>query len=457
MSIKVNKFDGSLVLAACFAVLTYWMFAQSFINIGSSVQHTFDTTDATKNLSISLVGFVTGIFMVCAGDVADKIGNLRMTKLGLLFSIIGCLSLISTHITAFLIIGRAFQGLSAAILLPSTIGLVTDHFKGQQLRKAYSYLMIATVGGIGLTSYVGGWLSGHLGWQSIFIVSIVLSIIALIILRNKQEAPREERNHQPFDYVGMVLFGIFIAALMILMTQGYTYGIGKFTITLVVIIVIALLIFYFYEKKKTVPFIDFSIIKNKSFLGATINNFVVNTGTGTTVVFNGYAQQQLGLNEAQTGLVIVPYTIMAILMIRFGELAIKRFGGKSMLIAGPLFPTLGIILISMTFFVPHWYVGVVVVAFVICAIGNGLVATPGLTVAVFNMPDDKVSFATGLYKMGATLGMAFGVAINTTIFTVCSQFYPIATAASISFLTGAVMMVLGVISAFILIPKNVKA
>ncbi len=255
----------------------------------------------------------------------------------------------------------------------------------------------------------------------------------------------------------MVLFGIFIAALMILMTQGYTYGIGKFTITLVGIIIVALLIFYLYEKRKAVPFIDFSIIKNKSFLGATINNFVVNTGTGTTVVFTGYAQQHLGLNETQTGLVIVPYTIMALLMIRFGELAIKRFGGKSMLIAGPLFPALGIIMISMTFIVPSWYIGLVVVAYVICAIGNGLVATPGLTVAVFNMPDDKVSFASGLYKMGATLGGAFGIALNTTIFTVCSQIYPAATAATISFLTGAVMMVLGVISAFILIPKNVKA
>ena len=148
---------------------------------------------------------------------------------------------------------------------------------------------------------------------------------------------------------------------------------------------------------------------------------------------------------------------MALLMIRFGELAIKRFGGKSMLIAGPLFPALGIIMISMTFIVPSWYIGLVVVAYVICAIGNGLVATPGLTVAVFNMPDDKVSFASGLYKMGATLGGAFGIALNTTIFTVCSQIYPATTAATISFLTGAVMMVLGVISAFILIPKNVKA
>ena len=53
-----------------------------------------------------------------------------------------------------------------------------------------------------------------------------------------------------------------------------------------------------------------------------------------------------------------------------------------MLIAGPLFPTIGIILISFTFLSPSWYVGIVTFAFVVCAIGNGLVATPGLIVSI---------------------------------------------------------------------------
>ncbi|MCE0453831.1 MFS transporter, partial [Staphylococcus haemolyticus] len=51
------------MIAASFAVLILmWLFAQSFINIGSSVQKTFGATDSTLNLSISLVSFVTGIF-----------------------------------------------------------------------------------------------------------------------------------------------------------------------------------------------------------------------------------------------------------------------------------------------------------------------------------------------------------------------------------------------------------
>ena len=70
-----SRFD-KLIIAASFAVLTYWLFAQSFINIGSSVQKTFGATDSTLNLSISLVSFVTGIFMVGA-DIADKVETSR--------------------------------------------------------------------------------------------------------------------------------------------------------------------------------------------------------------------------------------------------------------------------------------------------------------------------------------------------------------------------------------------
>lgn len=69
-------------------------------------------------------------------------------------------------------------------------------------------------------------------------------------------------------------------------------------------------------------------------------------------------------------------------MIRLGEKATLRFGGKLMLIIGPLFPVIGITVISMTQLSASQYVMAVVIGFVICAIGNGLVATPGLTIAI---------------------------------------------------------------------------
>ena len=70
---------SNIIIAIMLSALTYWLFAQSFINIGPLVGQTYQTSPAVLNLSISLTSFATGIFMVASGDIADKIGQLRMT------------------------------------------------------------------------------------------------------------------------------------------------------------------------------------------------------------------------------------------------------------------------------------------------------------------------------------------------------------------------------------------
>src|SRR5699024_8248467 len=149
-----------------------------------------------------------------------------------------------------------------------------------------------------------------------------------------------------------------------------------------------------------------------------------------TTVFNMYAQTELGLNAFQAGLVTVPYVIMAVVMIRLGEKLSLRFGGKPLLLVGPLFPAIGIMFISLTVLPTDWYVGIVVFGFVICAIGNGLCAT---------------------------LGGALGIALNTTIFAAVQVNHSASVAATTSFLTGLLIMIIGVILTQIIIPKNIKA
>ena len=59
----------------CVKCVNVLAFAQSFINISTQVQHTYQTTPGVVNLSVSLASFATGIFMVGAGDVSDKLEN----------------------------------------------------------------------------------------------------------------------------------------------------------------------------------------------------------------------------------------------------------------------------------------------------------------------------------------------------------------------------------------------
>lgn len=447
-----------IIIAIMLSALTYWLFAQSFINIGPLVGQTYHTSPAILNLSISLTSFATGIFMVAAGDIADKIGQLKMTYIGLIVSIIGSILLIISDITALLILGRILQGLSAAILLPSTVGVLNNQFKGDYLRRAISYLMISTVGGIGLAGVIGGFIATNFGWQTNFIISIVIAIIAILLLKGTSEKVRQHRTHHPFDYKGMTVFAVMIGSFTLLLTQGFEQGwFSTFSYICLGIFFISTIIFIIIERRHTTPFIDFAVFRNRPFIGAFLNNFVLNSGLGVTVVFFIYAQTHLGLSAAQSGLVTLPYAIVAVAMIRLGEKAILRFGGKLMLIIGPMFPVIGITIISMTQLSASQYVIAVVIGFVICAIGNGLVATPGLTIAIFSMPNEKVGLATGLYKMSGTLGGAFGIALSTTVFSMLQLNYTPSVAATVTFLVSIILMILGSLSAYMIIPKTVKS
>ncbi|HFV7860331.1 TPA: MFS transporter [Staphylococcus aureus] len=448
---------SNIIIAIMLSALTYWLFAQSFINIGPLVGQTYQTSPAVLNLSISLTSFATGIFMVAAGDIADKIGQLRMTYMGLIISMFASLLLIISDITALLIIGRILQGLSAAILLPSTVGVLNNQFKGDHLRRAISYLMISTVGGIGLAGVIGGLIATNFGWQTNFIISIVIAFIAILLLKGTPEKVSQHSHRHPFDYKGMSIFAVMIGSFTLLLTQGFEQGwFSTFSFICLSIIIITTLIFII-ERRHEVPFIDFSVLRNRPFIGAFLNNFVLNSGLGVTVVFFIYAQTHLGLSAAQSGLVTLPYAIVAVAMIRLGEKATLRFGGKLMLIIGPLFPVIGITIISMTSLQPSKYIIAVVIGFVICAIGNGLVATPGLTIAIFSMPNEKVGLATGLYKMSGTLGGAFGIALSTTVFSMLQLNYAPSVAATVTFIVSIVLMILGSLSAYMIIPKTVKS
>lgn len=449
---------SNIIIAIMLSALTYWLFAQSFINIGPLVGQTYQTSPAVLNLSISLTSFATGIFMVAAGDIADKIGQLRMTYMGLIISMVASLLLIISDITALLIIGRILQGLSAAILLPSTVGVLNNQFKGDYLRRAISYLMISTVGGIGLAGVIGGLIGTNFGWQTNFIISIVIAFIALLLLKGTPEKVSQHSHRHPFDYKGMSIFAVMIGSFTLLLTQGFEQGwFSTFSFICLSIFIITTLIFIIIERRHEVPFIDFSVLSNRPFIGAFLNNFVLNSGLGVTVVFFIYAQTHLGLSAAQSGLVTLPYAIVAVAMIRLGEKATLRFGGKLMLIIGPLFPVIGITIISMTSLQPSQYIIAVVIGFVICAIGNGLVATPGLTIAIFSMPNEKVGLATGLYKMSGTLGGAFGIALSTTVFSMLQLNYAPSVAATVTFIVSIVLMILGSLSAYMIIPKTVKS
>lgn len=457
MTVKIEKVSGSKLLTGIvLSILTYWLFAQAFLNIGPKIQTTFDASPDIVNISVSLTSFVTGVFMVVAGNISDKFGKVKLTRIALVLSIVGSLMLIVSGNVVMLLLGRIVQGFSAAIIMPATISIVNDFFDGDDRQKALSFWSIGAFGGTGLSSFFAGAMATFIFWQSIFILSIILSILALVLMRKLPESRINKAEASPFDYIGLTIFIIMIGSISFVITQGYKIGwLNAVTVILFVIFLICIYIFVKVERVKKVPFIDLDLFKNRPYIGAVLANFLLNTGVGVIALLNMYVQSGLKLTAFQAGLLTLPYLISLLLVIRLGEKSIKRFGAKRAMIIGPIFTGLGVLMFSLTFFDTTLYVVVALIGAICFGGGTGLFATPALSTAVSTTPPEKVGVASGIFKMGSTLGGAFGIAIMTSIFTGLIQSgQSIHIAAGVGFITGTCLVFCGVLASALVIPTG---
>ena len=149
MATTSYKGTNKMLTGIVFGVITFWLFAQAMVNVVPAVQADLGISLGTLNIAISLTALFSGMFIVAAGGLADKIGRKKITYIGFILSVIGSLCLVLAQGSTLLIIGRIIQGLSAACIMPSTIALMKAYFEGADRQRALSFWSIGSWGGSG--------------------------------------------------------------------------------------------------------------------------------------------------------------------------------------------------------------------------------------------------------------------------------------------------------------------
>ncbi|WP_436955508.1 MFS transporter [Staphylococcus sp. AS1337] len=457
---KAKKQTNLYILGMVLAILTFWLFAQSMINIIPTMQKDLKVSSGILNISTSLTSLFCGLFIVVGGGIADRIGRKRITYVGLIISIIGSLLIIAAREPVLLIFARILQGLSAALIMPATLALIKTTFEKSERQRALSYWSFGSWGGGGVTTFVGGLIATYFDWRLIFVLSIIVSAIAMVLLRTIEETKISKFNKKRFDVVGFSIFVLALLVINVIITQGQELGwFSITTIGLFITSIILALIFIFYEKSRKNQFIDLKLFKSKPFTGAVLTNFLQNGIAGTIVVANTYIQVARGYSAFETGLLTLGNIVALLLMIRVGEKMLQKFGPSKPMFLSIIIASIGMSSGALTFLPNFTYLVVVFIGFLIGGIGIGLYATPSIDTLLENVSDDKSGIGSGIYKMASSLGYSFGIAISTAIYSTFSVLiHDIHLAGAIGMLTP---LTFGIISIIILIStmyeKSLKA
>lgn len=421
------------LLGIVLAVINFWLFAQTLLNVIPGIQGELGVTRTLGNLAVSITSLFSGIFIVVAGGLADRLGRVKIMHIGIWLSILGSLLIALTPenagglTDAMLLGGRIIQGLSAACIMPSTMALVKSYYEGKDRQRALSFWSIGSWGGSGFTALFGGLMAtSFLGWRSIFWISIALSLLALFLLRGTPEskAPATDTPYR-FDWSGLVAFIIALVSVNVFISQGPAIGwFSRAAIILLALFVVFLLLFFKIETTKPRPFVDLALFRNLTFTGATVSNFLLNGAAGMLIVSLGLVQVAAGMSSLQSGLLTLGYLIAILSTIRVGEKLLQKFGPRRPMIWGSMITGAGILMTAMTFLLIEQYVVVSVIGFTLFGIGLGFYATPSTDAALSNVPDAQVGAAAGIYKMASSLGNAIGVAISAAIYVAAQAVDP---------------------------------
>lgn len=465
--------DDKLILGIVLAVVTFWLFAQTTLNVAPTMRNDLRITESVSNIAVSITALFSGIFIVIAGGLADRVGRVRLTTIGIVLSILGSLLIALSPVgtASFLMIGRVVQGLSAACIMPSTLALMKAYFEGQARQRALSFWSIGSWGGSGLSPLFGGFVASTIGWRWIFLMSIAVALVSFFLLRATPESKADTDTDRSFDWPGVTAFVIAMVSVNVLIGQGSALGwLSPTVLALAVVFVVSILCFFRIEVGNANAFVDLALFRNTTFSGATLSNFLLNGAAGTLLVVLTLVQEAAGLSSLQSGLLTVGYLVSVLATIRVGEKLLQRMGPRTPMLLGCWITGAGISLTTLTFLLLGQYLVIVIVGFTLFGIGLGLYATPSTDAALSNVPQESAGSASGIYKMASSLGAAMGVAISAAIFAGLSQtegltpFAEIAMgrtenitvrfAASMALIFNVFMVAVGIVAIMTTVPKG---
>jgi DHA2 family multidrug resistance protein-like MFS transporter len=460
------------------AVLTFWLFAQSTLNLIPDMQRSLTINAAVLNLAVSVTSLVTGIFIAVAGGLADRLGRVRFIRIGLVLSIVGSTCIVLTAAvppsatTPLMLLGRVLQGFSAAAILSSSLAVIKAHYHDRNRQRALSFWSIGSFGGSALTALVGGIVASTLEWRWNFVLQIIVSVVAFVLLAGVPESRAESAERHRFDVVGLLTFLVAIIALnAVISFSGKLFPFLSVT-TLILAAVCAVATVWFFRTQLGTDhgFMAFELFRNRAFSGAVLANFLANTGVAALAIVPTYLQRspRFGFSPLQTGLLTLGYAVCIIGLIRVGERALQRVGARKPMMLGISLLGLGVLLLAQTWVPPTVpYLVVAFVGFSLFGIGLGFFATPAVDTAMTNAPLEKAGIAGGLFKMASSLGASMGVAIGLAV---ASGLWPagaaarepasdhawrVGTAAGLGFVFA--MMVISLVAVVVAVPRHSAA
>jgi EmrB/QacA subfamily drug resistance transporter len=322
---------------------------------------------------------------------------------------------------AFLIAGRAVQGIGAAFMMPGTLSIISNTFPPQERGRAIGTWAGVSALALALGPVVGGALTQYVSWRAIFYINVPVAAAAVAVTLFATRESRDESVDRRIDWPGIATLSIGLTALILALVESTSWGWGDTrTIALLATAAVSLPLFLFLELKVPAPMVQFDFFKSRQFFGANVIAVIVSFAMlGMFLLTALYIQNILGYSPLQAGIRFLPTTLMIVAIAPISGRLADKIGSRIPITVGMSLTALSLFL-QTRITVNSGYTDLLP-AFVLMGIGMALVMSPMSTAAMNAVPANKAGVASGILSMNRMVGGTFGVALVGTIFQTVSR------------------------------------
>jgi MFS transporter, DHA2 family, multidrug resistance protein len=330
-----------------------------------------------------------------------------------------------THDLPSMIAMRGLQGFSGGVLIPMAFTLVLTKLpKPQQpIGLAAFALSVTFAPAIGPT--IGGYLTENYGWQTIFYVNVLPTIVmvsALYLTLERQ--PMQLKLLKEGDWAGIATMAIGLAAFQTVLEEGNKddWFASPFILRLAIVAVVSLSLFVWIELTVEKPLIRLRLLMQRNFGFGTISVTLLGFALfGSVYILPAYLGQAQGYNAEQIGGVLAWTGLPQLLLIPLIPKLMQRFDARYIAITGLLIFAYSCFM--NTAMSPDYAGDQLWIPNIVRAIGQAMVLTPLTSVTTGNTAPQDAAAASGISNMLRNLGGAIGTAVLATVVTKREQFH----------------------------------
>jgi DHA2 family multidrug resistance protein len=330
-----------------------------------------------------------------------------------------------THDLPSMIAMRGLQGFAGGVLIPMAFTMVLTKLpKPQQpIGLAIFALSVTFAPAIGPT--IGGYLTENYGWQTIFFVNVLPTIVMVTALSlTLERTPMQLKLLKDGDWAGVVTMAIGLSALQTVLEEGNKddWFSSPFIQHLAVVAVVSLSLFVWIELTVEKPLIRLRLLTRRNFgfgtIAVTLLGFAL---FGSVYILPAYLGQAQHYNSEQIGAVMAWTGLPQLILIPLVPKLMQRFDTRYIAV-------LGLMIFAYSSFMNTAmsldYAGDQLwIPNIVRAIGQAMVLTPLTSVTTGDIAPQDAAAASGISNMFRNLGGAIGTAVLATVITKREQFH----------------------------------